>query len=160
MHAIAGGDGRQRGAVRMSKVLATVEHRELFQFAVRENITRAGFIGVNTRMMRGAAFVVAGSFAGIAGAIFAMYNRGVYTESAFWSESAQVLIMTLLGGMYSFFGPAIGAAALYLLERFANEYTQYWPTVLGVILLVIVLVLPEGLVGLARRIKARMARGS
>jgi branched-chain amino acid transport system permease protein len=128
--------------------------------AVRENITRAGFIGVNTRMMRGAAFVVAGSFAGIAGAIFAMYNRGVYTESAFWTESAQVLIMTLLGGMYSFFGPAIGAAALYLLERFANEYTQYWPTVLGVILLVIVLVLPEGLVGLARRVKARMAGGS
>ncbi|MDG2283922.1 MAG: branched-chain amino acid ABC transporter permease, partial [Alphaproteobacteria bacterium] len=128
--------------------------------AVRENITRAGFIGVNTRMMRGAAFVVAGSFAGIAGAIFAMYNRGVYTESAFWTESAQVLIMTLLGGMYSFFGPAIGAAALYLLERFANEYTQYWPTVLGVILLVIVLVLPEGLVGLARRIKARLSGGS
>jgi branched-chain amino acid transport system permease protein len=128
--------------------------------AVRENITRAGFIGVNTRLMRGAAFVVAGSFAGIAGAIFAMYNRGVYTESAFWTESAQVLIMTLLGGMYSFFGPAIGAAALYLLERFANEYTQYWPTVLGVILLVIVLVLPEGLVGLARRVKARLAGGS
>ena len=128
--------------------------------AVRENITRAGFIGVNTRLMRGAAFVVAGTFAGIAGAIFAMYNRGVYTESAFWTESAQVLIMTLLGGMYSFFGPAIGAVTLYLLERFANEYTQYWPTVLGVILLVIVLVLPEGLVGLARRVKARLARGS
>lgn len=128
--------------------------------AVRENLTRAGFIGVNTRLMRGAAFVVAGTFAGIAGAIFAMYNRGVYTESAFWTESAQVLIMTLLGGMYSFFGPAIGAAALYLLERFANEYTQYWPTVLGVILLVIVLVLPEGLVGLAKRVKARLAGGS
>ena len=128
--------------------------------AVRENITRAGFIGVNTRLMRGAAFVVAGTFAGIAGAIFAMYNRGVYTESAFWTESAQVLIMTLLGGMYSFFGPAIGAATLYLLERFANEYTQYWPTVLGVILLVIVLVLPEGLVGLFKRVKARLARGN
>jgi branched-chain amino acid transport system permease protein len=128
--------------------------------AVRENIIRAGFIGVNTRLMRGAAFVVAGTFAGIAGAIFAMYNRGVYTESAFWTESAQVLIMTLLGGMYSFFGPAIGAVTLYLLERFANEYTQYWPTVLGVILLVIVLVLPEGLVGLAKRAKARLARGN
>ena len=126
--------------------------------AVRENMTRAGFIGVNTRLMRGAAFVVAGAFAGIAGAIFAMYNRGVYTESAFWTESAQVLIMTLLGGMYSFFGPAIGAATLYLLERFANEYTQYWPTVLGVILLVIVLVLPEGLVGLAKRIGNRLTR--
>ena len=124
--------------------------------AVRENITRAGFIGVNTRLMRGVAFVVAGTFAGIAGAIFAMYNRGVYTESAFWTESAQVLIMTLLGGMYSFFGPAIGAATLYILERYANEFTQYWPTVLGVILLIIVLVLPEGLVGLARRLKARL----
>ncbi len=128
--------------------------------AVRENLTRAGFIGVNTRMMRGLAFVVAGTFAGVAGAIFAMYNRGVYTESAFWTESAQVLIMTLLGGMYSFFGPAIGAAVLYVLERFANEYTEYWPTVLGLILLVIVLVLPEGLVGLARRIGARLVRRS
>ena len=128
--------------------------------AVRENLTRAGFIGVNTRLMRGLAFVVAGTFAGVAGAIFAMYNRGVYTESAFWTESAQVLIMTLLGGMYSFFGPAIGAAVLYILERFANEYTQYWPTVAGLILLVIVLVLPEGLVGLARRVGARLVRRS
>ena len=128
--------------------------------AVRENLTRAGFIGVNTRLMRGIAFVIAGTFAGAAGAIFAMYNRGVYTESAFWAESAQVLIMTLLGGMYSFFGPAIGAAALYLLERFSNEYTEYWPTVLGVILLIIVLVLPEGLVGLAKRLKARLIGGN
>ncbi|MED5473255.1 MAG: branched-chain amino acid ABC transporter permease [Pseudomonadota bacterium] len=127
--------------------------------AVRENLTRAGFIGVNTRMMRGIAFVIAGAFAGVAGAIFAMYNRGVYTESAFWAESAQVLIMTLLGGMYSFFGPAIGAATLYILERFANEYTEYWPTVLGLILLVIVLVLPEGLVGLAKRLKERLFLG-
>jgi len=128
--------------------------------AVRENLTRAGFIGVNTRLMRGIAFVIAGTFAGVAGAIFAMYNRGVYTESAFWAESAQVLIMTLLGGMYSFFGPAIGAAALYLLERFSNEYTEYWPTVLGVILLIIVLVLPEGLVGLAKRLKTRFMGGN
>ena len=127
--------------------------------AVRENLTRAGFIGVNTRMMRGIAFVIAGAFAGVAGAIFAMYNRGAYTESAFWAESAQVLIMTLLGGMYSFFGPAIGAATLYILERFANEYTEYWPTVLGLILLVIVLVLPEGLVGLAKRLKERLFLG-
>jgi branched-chain amino acid transport system permease protein len=67
--------------------------------------------------------------------------------------------MTLLGGMYSFFGPAIGAAALYLLERFSNEYTEYWPTVLGGILLIIVLALPEGLVGLAKRVKARFVEG-
>lgn len=121
--------------------------------AVRENRTRAGFVGVNTRMMRLVAFIVAGTFAGIAGALLGMYNRGMFIENAFWTESAQVLIMTLLGGMFSFFGPAIGAAVLYLLNVYINEYTEYWPTVLGVILLVILLFLPEGLVGLAKKLR-------
>ncbi|HKK30115.1 MAG TPA: branched-chain amino acid ABC transporter permease [Alphaproteobacteria bacterium] len=126
--------------------------------AVRENRTRAGFVGVNTRQMRWTAFVVAGTFAGIAGAIFAMYNRGMYVENAFWTQSAQVLIMVLLGGMHSFFGPAIGAAVLYLLERFTNEYTEYWPTMLGAILLVILLFLPEGLAGLAAKVRSKLVR--
>ncbi len=120
--------------------------------AVRENMTRAGFVGVNTRLVRWAAFVVAGTFAGVAGALFAMYTRGMYTETAFWTESAQVLIMTLLGGMFSFFGPAVGAAVLWLLQTITNQYTEYWPTVMGVILLVILLFLPEGLAGLVKRI--------
>lgn len=127
--------------------------------AVRENATRAGFVGVNTRLMRWAAFVVAGTFAGIAGAIFGMFHHGMYVESAFWTQSATVLIMTLLGGLHSFFGPAIGAATLFILQRLTNEYTEYWPTVLGVILLVILLFLPEGLAGLARRLRARLAPG-
>ena len=122
--------------------------------AVRENATRAGFIGVNTRLMRWWAFVIAGTFAGIAGAIFGMFHRGMYVETAFWTQSATVLIMTLLGGMFSFFGPAIGAATLFILERITNEYTEYWPTVLGAILLVILLFLPDGLSGLARRVHA------
>lgn len=124
--------------------------------AVRENRTRAGFVGVNTRMMRWTAFVVAGTFAGIAGSLFAMFKSGMYVENAFWTQSAQVLIMTLLGGMYSFFGPAIGAAALHLLEIFTNRYTEYWPTVMGVILLVILLFLPDGIVGLAQKVKNKL----
>jgi branched-chain amino acid transport system permease protein len=143
------------GVVSVSVVLLFIICHSSFGMtliAVRENMTRAAFVGVNTRLMRWAAFVVAGTFAGIAGALFAMYNRGMYTETAFWTESAQVLIMTLLGGMYSFFGPAIGAAVLYLLNVITNQYTEYWPTVMGVILLVILLFLPEGLAGLARRL--------
>jgi branched-chain amino acid transport system permease protein len=128
--------------------------------AVRENATRAGFVGVNTRLMRWWAFVIAGGFAGIAGAIFGMFHRGMYVESAFWTESATVLISTLLGGMFSFFGPAIGAAALFILERLTNEYTEYWPTVLGVILLVILLFLPDGLVGLARKVREQFGTRS
>ena len=126
--------------------------------AIRENAVRAGFIGVDTRKMRWAAFTVAGTFAGLAGALFGMYNRGMYIENAFWTESAQVLIMVLLGGIHSFVGPLIGAAVLYLLQVFTNQYTPYWPTVLGLILLVVVLVLPEGLVGLAKRIGDLTAR--
>ena len=122
--------------------------------AIRENALRAEFVGINTRLLRLAAFVVAGTFAGIAGALFAMYNKGVYVESAFWPESAQVLIMVLLGGMYSFFGPALGAALLYLLDVLANQYTEYWPAVLGSILLLVVVIAPDGLIGLIRRIRA------
>ena len=123
--------------------------------AIRENPMRANFVGVNPYSMRLAAFVVAGTFAGIAGALFAMYNKGMYVESAFWPESAQVLIMVLLGGMYSFFGPALGAIVLYLLEVFANQLTEYWPTVLGIILLFIVLIAPDGLIGIVRRISGK-----
>lgn len=125
--------------------------------AVRENRTRAGFVGVDTRMMRWTAFVVAGTFAGIAGSLFAMFKLGVYVENAFWTQSAQVLIMTLLGGMYSFFGPIIGAAVLYILEVFTNSYTEYWPTVMGGILLVILMFLPEGIVGLAQKVRSKLS---
>ncbi len=123
--------------------------------AIRENAVRAGFIGVDTQKMRWAAFTVAGTFAGLAGALFGMYNRGMYIENAFWTESAQVLIMVLLGGIYSFAGPLIGAAVLYLLQVFTNQFTPYWPTVLGLILLAVVLVLPDGLAGLAKRVSAK-----
>jgi len=123
--------------------------------AIRENSVRAGFIGVDTKHMRWAAFAVAGTFGGLAGALFGMYHRGMYIENAFWTESANVLIMVLLGGIYSFVGPIFGAAALHLLQTFTNQYTPYWPTVLGLILLVIVLVLPDGLIGLVARLKGR-----
>ncbi len=126
--------------------------------AVRENRTRAGFVGVDTRRMRWTAFVIAGTFGGIAGSLYALFKSGMYVENAFWTQSAQALIMTLLGGMYSFFGPAIGAATLHLLEILTNRYTEYWPTVLGGILLVILLFLPDGMVGLAQKIQSRFSR--
>ena len=126
--------------------------------AVRENRMRAGFVGVNTMRLRHAAFIVAGTFAGIAGALFGMYNHGVYVESAFWTESGQVLIMALLGGLYSFFGPALGAAVLYTLQVGINQYTEYWPIVLGVILLAILMFLPDGLIGLAQKIRTQFIR--
>ncbi len=123
--------------------------------AIRENETRATFMGMDVRKIRLQAFTIAGAFAGLAGALLGLYNRGMYPESAFWTESGQVLIMVLLGGMHSFIGPVLGAAALYILETMINQYTEYWQIVLGVILLGVVLIAPDGLAGLLSGFRKR-----
>ena len=114
---------------------------------IRENPERAAFIGVNVRAYELAAFVVAGGFAGIAGALFGIFNRGVFADYVYWPKSAAVMIMTILGGMGHFWGPAVGAATLDLLNQQITSYTQYWPFVLGVILLVLLFAFPGGIVG-------------
>jgi branched-chain amino acid transport system permease protein len=116
---------------------------------VRENAERAEFIGVNVRRYELAAFVLAGAFAGLAGGLFGIFNRGVFPDFAYWTKSSEVLIMTLLGGMGSFYGPGIGALALILLNQQITSYTEYWPFVLGTILIVLLFVFPGGLAGAA-----------
>lgn len=128
--------------------------------ATRENPNRAEFIGLDVKRIRLLAFVIAGLFAGLAGALFTAYNRSVFPDFAWWTKSAEVLIMTVLGGMHSFFGPVIGAAALIVLERVTTDLTQYWPTVLGAILLVILFVFPDGLFGLGRSYAALRTRST
>ena len=114
---------------------------------IRENAERAEFIGVNVRRYELAAFVLAGAFAGLAGGLFGIFNRGVFPDFAYWTKSSEVLIMTLLGGMGTFYGPAIGALVLILLNQQIVSYTEYWPFVLGVILVVLLFVFPGGLAG-------------
>lgn len=117
--------------------------------ATRENAMRADFVGAHVRRMHLVAFIISATFSGVAGALFAMFNRSIFVEQAWWLQSAEVLVMVILGGMHSFIGPAFGAALLIILERFINEYTQYWPTVLGLILLAVLFIFPSGLAGLA-----------
>jgi branched-chain amino acid transport system permease protein len=114
---------------------------------IRENPERAEFIGVNVRRYELAAFVLAGAFAGLAGGLFGIFNRGVFPDFAYWTKSSEVLIMTLLGGMGSFIGPALGALVLIWLNQQIVSYTQYWPLVLGTILIVLLFVFPGGIAG-------------
>lgn len=116
--------------------------------AIRENDVRAGFLGVNTRRIQLVAFILAGSFAGLAGALFSMFNRSIFPTSAAWLQSAEVLIMVVLGGMTSFFGPAVGAVTLILLNRFTLEVTEYWPALLAIILILVLFFFPNGIAGL------------
>ncbi|HZU88137.1 MAG TPA: branched-chain amino acid ABC transporter permease [Stellaceae bacterium] len=114
---------------------------------IRDNPERAAFIGVNVRAYELAAFVVAGGFAGLAGALYGIFSRGVFADYVFWSKSAEVIIMTILGGIEYFWGPPIGALALVWLNQQITDYTQYWPFVLGVLLLVLLFLFPGGIAG-------------
>jgi len=109
---------------------------------IRENPERAEFIGVNVRRYELGAFVIAGAFAGL----------------AYWTKSSEVLIMTLLGGMGTFFGPALGALVLLWLNQQIVSYTQYWPLILGTILVVLLFVFPGGIAGAALGLWRRLSR--
>jgi branched-chain amino acid transport system permease protein len=128
---------------------------------IRENPERAAFIGVNVRAYELVAFAIAGFFAGIAGALFGISNRGVFADFVYWPKSAEVIIMTILGGMEHFWGPPVGAATLVLLNQQITSYTEYWSLTLGLILLVLLFGFPGGIVGglvtLYRYLRYRLA---
>jgi branched-chain amino acid transport system permease protein len=114
---------------------------------IRDNPERAAFLGVNVRLYQLAAFVVAGGLAGLAGALYGIFSRGVFADYIFWSQSAEVVIMVILGGTGYFWGPPVGAAALIWLNQVVTDYTQYWSFVLGAILIGLLFGFPGGIVG-------------
>ena len=105
--------------------------------AIRENAERAEFVGVDVRRAQLIAFSISGAVSGLAGALFALFSRGAFPEYALWTKSAEVLLMTLLGGPHVFLGPVLGAGILIVLNSVVTSYTEYWPLVLGAILLVL-----------------------
>lgn len=114
---------------------------------IRENPERTEFIGINVKLFQLVAFMISGFFSAIAGALFGIFNHSIFPDLLFWPASAEVLIMTILGGMYSFFGPVVGAAVLLYLRMQVTSYTQYWPLILGTILAVLLFFFPGGIVG-------------
>ena len=119
--------------------------------AIRENAERAEFVGIHVRRVQLVAFVVSGGVSGLAGGLFALFSRGAFPDYAFWTKSAEVLLMTLLGGPYVFLGPALGAGILIVLNSVVTSFTEYWPVVLGVILLTLIYVFPGGVMQLVTR---------
>jgi branched-chain amino acid transport system permease protein len=123
--------------------------------AIRDNPERTQFIGINVRLYQLVVFSLAGGFAGLAGGLFGIFNRGVFPDFCYWPKSAEVLIMTILGGIHHFWGPSIGAAILILLNQYIVSYTEYWPFFLGTILPVLLFAFPGGVAGAF----AMLARG-
>ncbi|MBI3634860.1 MAG: branched-chain amino acid ABC transporter permease [Candidatus Rokubacteria bacterium] len=123
--------------------------------AIRDNETRAQFVGIRIWSYRWIAFMVSGVFTGVAGALWVPLNGLTTPDILHWTFSGELVFMTVLGGFRSFAGPIVGAIVFNYLKTFAVGYTVYWQLLIGVVLVVLVLSLPTGLVGTAGRLWAR-----
>ncbi len=126
--------------------------------AVKANETRAAACGYDTRRVRLAAFAISGFFSGLAGALLTVVLEFVPIENIHWTMSGSVLIMTLFGGTGTLLGPFVGAGVFIWMRDFLSKYLEYWEVFVGGAFVLIVLFLPDGIVGsLTRLIAGRRA---
>lgn len=124
--------------------------------AVRDNPQRCEAVGINVRRHQLLAIVIATFFAGVAGVLFVVLEGSIFPDMLFWVLSLEIFIMCLLGGWFTFFGPVVGAAIMVALRTFVGSITEYWTLILGVVLILLIFFLPEGIMGVNYREWARM----
>lgn len=128
--------------------------------AMRENAQRAESIGIPVRLYQLSTFVISGFFLGVAGSLFCGFNKNVFPNYAHWIKSTEMLVVCLLGGIYNFFGPIVGSIVYLFLDKVITGYTQFWPLVLGLIIIILLLFLRGGIAGfIAERLALRRRRG-
>ncbi len=115
--------------------------------AIRDNEVRAELIGIRVRRYRIYAFCFSGIFVGLGGALWTFVNGHVTADLSHWVFSGEIVYMTLLGGFGIFEGPVIGAILFTYLKLYAMGNTQYWMFFIGLTLIVVVLLLPNGVAG-------------
>jgi branched-chain amino acid transport system permease protein len=124
--------------------------------AIRENERRFTSLGRDPRPFKLVVFVIAAVFAGLAGALFAPFRGFASPEVMFWVFSGQALMMVTMGGIGTLVGPILGAMVFILIQEILSSYTEHWMIFTGVVFVLIVIFLPGGLVGTARRLGARV----
>ena len=119
--------------------------------AIRENEHRFVSLGRDSRPFKLVVFVIAAAFAGLAGALFAPFRGFASPEVMFWVLSGQGLMMVITGGIGTLVGPLIGAMVFLLVQEILSSYTEHWMIFTGAVFVLIVIFLPGGVVGAARR---------
>ena len=117
---------------------------------IKENERRMQALGYATFAYKLVGFVIAAAVAGLAGALLANHTAYVSPALMHWTRSGEIMVMVILGGMGSGFGPVLGAIALLLAEEVLSSYTEHWMIVLGPLLLGVVLGARRGIYGLVR----------
>ncbi|MEX2462592.1 MAG: branched-chain amino acid ABC transporter permease [Paenibacillaceae bacterium] len=106
---------------------------------VKENESRMKALGYNTHSYKLLAYTLSGMMAGFAGGLYAYYNFFVSPDITNWMFSGQALVMVIIGGVGTLFGPPIGAAVLIVLQNYMSSYTERWPIIMGIIFIALVL---------------------
>jgi branched-chain amino acid transport system permease protein len=128
--------------------------------AIRENEQRAEFVGLNVWRYKLMAFILSGVVSGLAGSLFAIHGQYVPLGSLYWTTSGEIVIMTVLGGVGTLFGPILGAG-LYLYVKVIVGlgghpfpwFKPYWHLALGLLFVAVVVLLPEGIWGGIRNLR-------
>ena len=115
--------------------------------AIRDNPDRCAAVGIHVRRHQLKTIVIATFFGGVAGVLFVVVEGSLFPDLLFWTLSLEIFIMCLLGGWFTFGGPILGATIIVSLRTFVGTYTEYWTLILGIILILLIFFLPEGIMG-------------
>jgi branched-chain amino acid transport system permease protein len=126
--------------------------------AIRDNEVRARFLGLRIRRFRWIAFLVSGTFTGIAGVLWVPLNGLTTPEILYWTFSGEIVFTALLGGFRNFTGPIVGGMVFTYLKTYAVATTEYWQLLLGAVLVALVMVLPTGIVGAVAKLGASLRK--
>jgi branched-chain amino acid transport system permease protein len=130
--------------------------------AIRENEQRAKFVGLNVWRYKLMSFILSGLFAGIAGSLFTIHGSYVPLSSLYWTESGEVVIMTVLGGTGSLFGPIIGAGLYLYVENIVSGFDTvgpFWHLILGLVFVITIWTFPRGIWGFFQDVRDYVTGG-
>jgi branched-chain amino acid transport system permease protein len=117
--------------------------------AIRENEVRAKYLGYNTTLYKWGAFTISGVFSGLAGGLYTLLINSAFASVLDWTQSGNVVMMTLLGGgTVNFFGPILGAAIFIVSRDFLSAYWESWMLIYGLIFVFVIIFIPSGILGL------------
>ena len=125
---------------------------------IRENHVRTEFAGLGVKRYRLAAFVVSGTFAGLAGALGLLLESNVTPFSAHWSHSAEPVLVSLMGGLQTFSGPLVGSVLFVVMRELIERFTHNWMLWFGLILLAIIIGFRGGVVGAGALLLKRFSK--
>ncbi len=119
--------------------------------AIRENERRARFLGIPVEFHIWLAFALSCFFIGLAGGLDALLNNFANPRELHYSQSGDLVIMAVMGGMRTFWGPLLGGALFVVLQDYVSSQTQNWMSFIGLLFVVVVLFFPRGLLGFLQR---------